>query len=109
MPKGEVNAVYGPGWLDVCVYLEELRKSTGRRYRVTIGAPGETADSRCVLLGVQQYYAGSPVFGADDPIIGSYWPNPDARSVEAAVYKLLYRLDRALEERKVAAEQKAFF
>lgn len=109
MHNGQGNAVYGPGWLDIGVYLEEIRKATGRRYRVCIGTTGELSDTRSMLLCVQQYYAGTPVLGDDSPILSEAWPNPSARTMESAVYRLLYRLDRALEARRVEAEQRALF
>lgn len=109
MRYGAEHSDQGPGWLDICVYLAEIRKRTGRSYRITLGATGELSDTRSVLLGVQLYYAGTPVLGDDGPIVASYWPNPNARRVEYEVYKMLYRLDRALEERELSAEQQAFF
>lgn len=97
------------GWLDVHDYLAELRSTTGRGWCVCIAATGEQSRTKHLLLSVCEYRAGAPIVRDDIALTAGHWPNGDHRRMESAVYELLHRFDRRLEERANVREIQSAF
>lgn len=109
MPYGVPNDRNTLGWLDVGVYLAELRRTTGRGWCVVLATTGELTPERKILLSVCEYRAGAPVVRDDLALVAAHWPNVTNRDLAGAVYGMLYQFDRRLEERERAAAAQMSF
>lgn len=109
MPKGVPDGRNEPGWLDIGEYLAELRSTSGINWAVCVSSTGGQSKERAILLAMCEYRGGAPIVRDDIAITAGAWPSLSYRSMESAVFDLLYRFDRRLAEREEAHRQLDLF
>lgn len=109
MTDGRKPAHYDPGWLDVGVYLQDLKRTTGRGWSVCIAATGELSERTFLVFSVCEWRAGAPILRDDLALVADCWPRSNTRNVATTVYQLLHSFDRRLAEREEKSVAQASF